>query len=512
MSGQVKGIMGFFVVCAIGLAGIIVFNMSSTSSSQLSTSAAVNFKHKIVVAVDGWDGYAILCDEMTVNRLRAQQIDFSCDDDGADYNNRMKRLRNGDIQMAVAEIGAYVKEGKNYKYPGVIVAVIDTSMGGDALLARTDKYPTIQDLKNDKTVKIAVTLDSPSEVFARITSLHFGIPAITREDWAVPAKNAKDAFAKLDAGVVDVAVLWEPYVTQALKSGEYTRLISTRDMQNSIVDVLMASRDFSTNNPKLVKQVNTAYFQTLQHYKQNNDDLIAMLKKRNPTLSTDDIKSLIAGIHWVNVTENCKQWFACDETDWKARQGVMTSITDSVSMWEQFGILDSPLPDNNPYLLYNAEYMTNLMAEGLNAGSTGGATIVFAALPADEWDSLDPIGTLQNQNIQFQSGTHRMTADGQKTLDGIGDNLQHYASSRIRVSGHTKKRGNVEKNQTLSEKRAKAVMTYLIRQKGIDKNRIIAVGYGGDRPLHAPPGTNTNSRGYQKKLMRVELELFREPI
>ena len=48
---------------------------------------------------------------------------------------------------------------------------------------------------------------------------------------------------------------------------------------------------------------------------------------------------------------------------------------------------------------------------------------------------------------------------------------------RIELGSHTDARGKAEYNMSLSEKRAKAAMDYLIKQ-GVDPNRLTFKGYG----------------------------------
>ncbi len=52
---------------------------------------------------------------------------------------------------------------------------------------------------------------------------------------------------------------------------------------------------------------------------------------------------------------------------------------------------------------------------------------------------------------------------------------------KLRVEGHTDTVGKDAKNQKLSEKRARAVVEYLVK-KGIARNRLHAVGYGESKP------------------------------
>jgi len=58
----------------------------------------------------------------------------------------------------------------------------------------------------------------------------------------------------------------------------------------------------------------------------------------------------------------------------------------------------------------------------------------------------------------------------------------HMRIKIIEVQGHTDDRGNDKKNKRLSELRAKAVRSYLIK-KGVSKERLIAEGYGEEQPI-----------------------------
>jgi len=52
----------------------------------------------------------------------------------------------------------------------------------------------------------------------------------------------------------------------------------------------------------------------------------------------------------------------------------------------------------------------------------------------------------------------------------------------IEIAGHTDSAGDEAANQALSERRAEAVMDYLVRA-GLPATRFQAVGYGATQPL-----------------------------
>ena len=61
--------------------------------------------------------------------------------------------------------------------------------------------------------------------------------------------------------------------------------------------------------------------------------------------------------------------------------------------------------------------------------------------------------------------------------------VKKYPGSKIRVDGHTDGKGTDEYNKGLSERRAEAVKEYLIKEAGVDRSRIKAVGHGKTKPI-----------------------------
>ena len=68
----------------------------------------------------------------------------------------------------------------------------------------------------------------------------------------------------------------------------------------------------------------------------------------------------------------------------------------------------------------------------------------------------------------------------------------------IEIRGHTDVRGEYDYNIDLSQRRAQAVVNYLL-SKGITKNRVTSKGYGSTMPI----ADNETAEGRQKN-RRVE--------
>ncbi len=74
-------------------------------------------------------------------------------------------------------------------------------------------------------------------------------------------------------------------------------------------------------------------------------------------------------------------------------------------------------------------------------------------------------------------------------IDRVAQVLNQYPQTRITVEGHTDKKGSETYNQRLSERRAEAVAAALV-QRGVDRGRIRAVGYGESQPISEDDATN----------------------
>jgi outer membrane protein OmpA-like peptidoglycan-associated protein len=87
-------------------------------------------------------------------------------------------------------------------------------------------------------------------------------------------------------------------------------------------------------------------------------------------------------------------------------------------------------------------------------------------------------------------------------LDEVVQALRDNKGFRVQVEGHASSDGADDHNQTLSEKRADAVLDYLVAH-GIDKVRLFSKGFGSSVPLD----TNTTLAGRENN-RRVEFVVY----
>jgi len=133
------------------------------------------------------------------------------------------------------------------------------------------------------------------------------------------------------------------------------------------------------------------------------------------------------------------------------------------------------IPENAPY----EELMKDIKLKKVAAG----AEIVF-------------------NNIFFDFNKATLRPESKTELKNVIEFLQQNPSVTIEISGHTDNVGSYEYNQSLSERRAKAVVDYLVKQ-GIPLSRLVYKGYSFSKPI----ASNDTEEGRQQN-RRVEFKIL----
>jgi outer membrane protein OmpA-like peptidoglycan-associated protein len=139
-----------------------------------------------------------------------------------------------------------------------------------------------------------------------------------------------------------------------------------------------------------------------------------------------------------------------------------------------------------------------------NAGGDYYLTVIVKSAMKQEVSAGDMLTALNTQGrialyINFDTGKSTIKPESQPIIEQIVQMLTDNPDLMINIEGHTDNVGSPKLNMTLSQERAKSVMTEIIDQ-GIDATRLSAVGYGQDKPV----ADNTTEEGRAKN-RRVEL-------
>ncbi len=496
------GIMLFILIFAAGIKMILP---AFQEHQMVESSDAAKMKGKIRGAVDSFVGYFPLRSAALKNSMRKNGWNLIVKDDGADLDGRMAKLKSGELDFAVGTIDYNLLVGNNYGFPASIVMVIDESHGADAILARKDKFETLDDLKGKTGVRVAYLPDSPSHHLLKAASQHFGVPELLKDAVQTKTNSPEESLKALIGGTADVVALWEPDVSRALADPGVIKLLGTEDTANVIVDVLFVNREFAEDNPEVVESLMVEYFKVLKVYR-DDEDLLVKDVMRDSGLSENKVRAMLKGVKWIGFDENCDEWF--DIYD-KGRYGIYDAIDATAALLVDFGDFPrNPIPDEDPQRLTNSSFLKS-MSKSLGGSGTNSAVVdslekSFTELPLSEWNRLKVKGTI---SFQFQAGTDGLSIINKKAIEDAVENIRSYPNYRIFIKGHTGS-GDKEANTVLSQDRADAVKKYVEVVYSVDPNRMMAKGYADLKPLSKKSGESR--RNYGRRLARVEFCLVKD--
>ncbi len=169
----------------------------------------------------------------------------------------------------------------------------------------------------------------------------------------------------------------------------------------------------------------------------------------------------------------------------------------------------------------NAERMAGQIAENTAlandararadaAQKTADDAFKAAALANNRINGLDDYETIRTVSVLFKLNSSTIDETGRQTIDEAaawakGEKAKGNANGwLVEVVGFADTTGNTAKNNALSERRAKAVIQYLVGVHGLDLRRLVQpFGFGESKPV----ADNKTAEG-RKKNRRVEIRIL----
>lgn len=513
MSNRSKGIIVFMLLGTIVVLGIYFGTPWLDGIKRTKSSDSGGASHTVHWAGDSYAGYAFIRSTEMRKRLARKGIVLDFTDDGAAYADRLKKLNDSEYDFIVLPISSYMEHGYKFRYPGVITGAISESRGADAILAFNDfPFTKVNDL-NDSEIKIVVTPDSPSEDLVNLTVTNFDLDELQgRQDWMIEAAGSEAVYKQAKADQNDpsrrkyIYVMWEPDISNAIENLGMKKIWGSDNFRNYIIDVFVFSRKYVNNREADVREIIKTYFEVVDYYMARKEEMFDELRSVTG-VKRAMVPSFMDNIKWYNLQENAYLMFGIQGT---AAPGSYTDegLVKTTYAWNDVNrLMKKEIKVDNPYEILNKTFIEGLIPTAVTPVGTKLETARdFEALSNEQWEKLQESGTMRVENITFRSGIGRLDNDGEITVDNVAQKLIHnYPTYRILIAGHTGY-GDKEANQKLSQERADIVRQQLIAVYNIDEDRILARGFGAERPPKRKNGES--ERAYRLRMQRVEFILL----
>src|SRR5437870_1933903 len=122
----------------------------------------------------------------------------------------------------------------------------------------------------------------------------------------------------------------------------------------------------------------------------------------------------------------------------------------------------------------------------------------------DRISALDDYVPQESAAVNFRVGSSVLLPEAKTKLDEIATKALNAKAYVVEVTGHADATGNAERNRALSQRRADAVIRYLVEQHKIPLRRIITpYGYGASEPV-----ADNKTRAGREQNRRVEVKIL----
>src|SRR4026209_2250976 len=138
------------------------------------------------------------------------------------------------------------------------------------------------------------------------------------------------------------------------------------------------------------------------------------------------------------------------------------------------------------------------------ARATADAAVAGVNATNERISALDDYTPQDTAAVNFKSGSTVLSTDAKAALDQIASKAMNAKGYVLEVSGYADSRGSINRNRELSQRRADAVIRYLVENHQIPLRRIVTpYGYGETNPV-----AENETREGRAQNRRVEIKLL----
>lgn len=198
----------------------------------------------------------------------------------------------------------------------------------------------------------------------------------------------------------------------------------------------------------------------------------------------------VTRLEFALVAENMKGWFGGKVTDRKT--GTALAATIAFTNVQRPALGTDPTSGAFGVELPVGSYDVKVEAEGY-LPQTASFTIAKDDSTTRNFELVQKGMVITLRGVYFEFGKATLRPESYVALNEAAQILKDNPDIRVEIQGHTDSIGSAAANQTLSERRAYAVVNYLVQYGGIDAQRLVAKGYGPTQPV----ASNATEEGRQ---------------
>ncbi|WP_019506501.1 ABC transporter substrate-binding protein [Pleurocapsa sp. PCC 7319] len=200
---------------------------------------------------------------------------------------------DGAISSVTSEAVLMADKGKDFK----VVMVQDNSQGGDGILARN----SVADIADFKGKKVAVEQGAVGHFFLLQVLKEAGL---TDKDITIINADASTAAAAYQAGNVDIASSFAPFLSQANEAQSDGRIIyDSSKMPTAIADFYSFGTEYIEANPEAVQAFVDGIAKALGFIESNREEALA-IAAANLEVTPEALDADLAGIGLPSVETN----------------------------------------------------------------------------------------------------------------------------------------------------------------------------------------------------------------
>jgi NitT/TauT family transport system substrate-binding protein len=386
---------------------------------------------------------------------------------------KLAAFRNGDVDIMWNTVDNWAREASILEEQGQKAKSIimqDWSRGGDGIVSLSS-INSIEDLKGRK---IACTQFTPSHFLLLYLLSQSGLSPEDRtqvERSIIFTQDAPAAAAMFKARQVDAAVTWEPDLSSAVEArgDEAHVLVSTTAATNIIADTLCSRQDVIDRAPETVRDFVRGWLDGIDMIRNDPAGSYAVVAKALK-LDSDTVSGMLSGLKLTAFADNA-QFYGLTG----GRAHYETLFDTAFVIWRKKGLVTRPVEARD---WADTRFLSAVAT--LYPGQAVEEPQVAAKAPS----SRDRAIINKQIQIHFTPGSDEIMPGSFFVLDALGDTMTSFGNTYLRVEGNTDSTGSNAANLTLSERRALAVRTYILKTfPHIQASRFQTIGRGSANPV-----------------------------